>query len=311
MYPSHRLYCVLLIAASQACVADSPSTPEPPSTGGQGAIDDTGQPEGDAGQTTTDGAGEGESGNSTAGHGDRDDTGSDGGSSTPTTGGVSSDGTEDGSDEGAASSAPVILSLLTNTDEMLLDTNLIISAVITDPDGVDDVIGGQLTSADGAQAFGSFQTADSEGAYQLTLTWSQLDEVETIDFIGGHTWTFVAEFYDQAGSSTAAELEVTSPCQAGCAGYCALGECHPLFNPCGEGQRCFAVGGEAGMVIRECVASPAGDDALGEFCQEHEDCQGDMLCSYLVVGEGYRCSAPCPETEGSACGWTYSSEACE
>jgi hypothetical protein len=42
------------------------------------------------------------------------------------------------------------------------------TAVLTDPDGIDDLIGGSLTNADGSIQYGAFVTSGQEGSYSLT-----------------------------------------------------------------------------------------------------------------------------------------------
>ena len=47
----------------------------------------------------------------------------------------------------------------------------------SDPDGIDDLIGGTLNDAATGRAYGSVATAASEGSYSLTLTWADLNSV--------------------------------------------------------------------------------------------------------------------------------------
>src|SRR5262245_32614596 len=81
-------------------------------------------------------------------------------------------------------SAPRILSLSSNLQIMHPADTLIVTAVVTDPDGIDDVIGGQLRDASGA-TYGAFQTSAAEGAYGMSLTWAALNAVAPIDFPAG------------------------------------------------------------------------------------------------------------------------------
>ena len=79
---------------------------------------------------------------------------------------------------------------------MLPGTKLIISAVVTDPDGIEDLIGGQLLAPSG-QAYGSFASSSQEGAYSITLTWQDLNAVEKMiaDPVGSRA--LIAKFFDQ------------------------------------------------------------------------------------------------------------------
>lgn len=76
----------------------------------------------------------------------------------------------------------------------------IFTAVLTDPDGVDDIVGGTLSNESGAIGYGPFVAAGQAGTYSITLAWDAVHLAEAIEFEAMElTRVFQAEFYDQAG----------------------------------------------------------------------------------------------------------------
>ncbi len=137
---------------------------------------------------------------------------------TPTGGAGATGGT------GGDANAPVFLSLTTNTTVLGNRDTLTFSAVLTDPDGVEDLIGGSLKTPDGAASYGTFATSASEGAYSMSLSWSEINLVQPINASPvGIDRTFRAEFYDVAGNMVWQDVNVTLRCEFGdsaCDGRC-------------------------------------------------------------------------------------------
>lgn len=116
---------------------------------------------------------------------------------------------------GTAPGGPTFLSFSANT--MLLEYNetLIFSAVLTDPDGIDDLIGGTLVDAGSGATYGSFQTSAAEGSYSLSVSWDQIDTVITIEAPPtGIERAFRAEFFDQGGNKATGDITVTLRCSS-------------------------------------------------------------------------------------------------
>ncbi|MEZ4460728.1 MAG: hypothetical protein R3E66_13565 [bacterium] len=85
--------------------------------------------------------------------------------------------------EALPADGPRIIDLSINTTTATPSTTrLTISAIVTDPDGTGDLIGGTLKSPGGA-TYGAFQSSAAEGSYQLMVTWSQLNAVQPIVFL--------------------------------------------------------------------------------------------------------------------------------
>jgi hypothetical protein len=158
--------------------------------------------------------------------------------------------------EGTSTSAPRILSFTSNVTRLTENQGVVFSAIVTDPDGVGDVIGGQLRSPSGG-TYGTFATAAEEGAYSLSIGWSSIHQLEAINAgPGGTSRVFRAEFFDVAGHTVQQDITISLGCTEGtssiCDGQCQATEsdrfncgscghiCGPSFLPWNEGQGvCF------------------------------------------------------------------------
>jgi hypothetical protein len=119
---------------------------------------------------------------------------------------------------------------------------LIVTAVVTHPQGIAQIIGGTLTDPSGA-SYGAFMVSTTSGSYSITLTWSAIELVQDITTgPAGEPRMFVATFYDQAGHSTAKSFTIQLTCGAAMYGACN-GTCTSLqgLNNCGScGRTCTA-----------------------------------------------------------------------
>lgn len=123
-------------------------------------------------------------------------------------------------------SAPVILSYTANNKTMDPTRTLILTAVVTDPDGIDDLIGGSVSDPVSAGSYGAFVTSAAEGSYSITISWQQIREVRELDTpMGGEDRAFRAVFYDQAGHKVEADITIHMECDSNgtwalCGGAC-------------------------------------------------------------------------------------------
>jgi len=136
----------------------------------------------------------------------------------------------DGGEGGEGESDPVapqFLQFSTNINSVTNTSTVIFSAVLTDPDGVDDIIGGSLVNTSNGASYGSFQTSAAEGSYQMTLTWSAINEVKTIDFATTAQRGFRARFFDVGGHLVEQTINLTLTCNGdpACDGDCGAARC--------------------------------------------------------------------------------------
>jgi len=161
-------------------------------------------------------------------------------------------------------SAPRFLSLGTNVSQLGPGGMITFSGVLTDPDGIDDLIGGTLLNADGTITYGAFATSGQEGAYSLTLSWEQINTSEPLTFVGSATRSFTSRFFDAAGHEVSQAREVRFVCNTG-TGACA-GTCYDLQNDEAHCGNCSTACNGASNVCQggscRCIA-----ETDAEYCQ--------------------------------------------
>lgn len=209
---------------------------------------------------------------------------------------------------------PQFLDFGTNVDTLYEGESLTFTAVLTDPDGVDDVIGGSLKDANGA-SYGAFVTSGQEGSYEVTVDWWAINQVGEIDFAYGAAMSrgFIAEFYDADGHVSSKETTIKLTCDGGlqgCGGICFDtmnddANCGACDNHCagdlcvwdafcqqgqcvGEQQDCSELDGECATGVCEpstgnCVVDPAPDNSS---CDDGDECTADEFCSSGECGGG-------------------------
>jgi hypothetical protein len=145
----------------------------------------------------------------------------------------------DGGSTSSDPAAPRILALDANVGELHEVDSLVVTAVVTDPDGIDDLIGGTLLDPESGATYGAFATSAAEGAYSITLTWGEVDQVRGIDApSSGVSRSFRARFFDVAGHTVEDDVDVVLRCEntdlSACGGDCVdlltsphhCGACH-------------------------------------------------------------------------------------
>lgn len=209
-----------------------------------------------------------------------------------------------GGDTGSSSSTGGALQILMFTRNVAQITDALNSdtvtfiAVVTDTAGLDTLAGGSLTD-DTSATYGAFGTGGAQnGTYQVSLTWSQINQVRTIDFNPpGATRTFTATFFDNAGHRASASVSLMLTCGAlseACTGKCTdfteQGTCGACMStPCSNEMGCASDG--SGQCITgsfSTCASKGTATSCAEFCknmgkrcstacgvagEEHYDCQ--------------------------------------
>lgn len=153
--------------------------------------------------------------------------------------------------------APRILSLSSNISTMNETQSLIVTAVVTDPNGVDDLIGGTLDDPSSDATYGAFTTSAAEGSYSLTLSWGAINTVNPLTTTPGGTGrSFRVRFYDVAGSIVSDTFTITMKCAAN--GYSACdGTCVDLQT---DKANC----GACGAISRGGLACRSGDSVCAD-----------------------------------------------
>lgn len=208
--------------------------------------------------------------------------------------------------------APVFLDFSVSSTVLTDVSEVLFTAVLTDPDGVDDIVGGVLKDLSGA-SYGAFATAASEGAYEVRVDWEMVNSSEEISGVAEtDSRTFLAEFFDQAGHRVSREVTLDLVCDDDISRPCYDGECRPLVtvDDCGAcGRQCLLEDGPevlgtwmSGAEYSHDLSCDTGECAF-EVSFTHPQYTCDDVCgdlhtclaaSYYQSGSTY--SKPCGET---------------
>ena len=202
---------------------------------------------------------------------DAGDTGPTSGSPTPTS---------DDATTTPVEGAPVILSLQTNVPKITAGESVTFTAVLTDPDGVDDIVGGTLSDTTGNIGYGPFVAAGQPGTYSITVSWDAMQQAEPIEFENADLMrVFRAEFYDQAAHKVHQDTSLALTCATGsaCGGVCTdlmtddmhCGACSGVCKDgCSAGQ-CIPAWGECIVMSSGFETCDAYCASVGEACVEN------------------------------------------
>jgi hypothetical protein len=191
---------------------------------------------------------------------------------------------------GAMNSPPVFLSFGTSLTSITEGQTVNFTAVLTDLDGINDVIGGTLVDQFGG-TYGAFVTSAQEGAYQLDVTWAQVNQMMAVDLAYGATGqrSFTATFFDQGGNSVQKAVALTLTCKghAACAGTCV--------DTMADAQNCSTCGN----------VCPGGGGCAQGKCGALTAClpKGALTtCTAYCLAHGQTCLTACPGSGGTLVG---------
>lgn len=174
------------------------------------------------------------------------------------------------SDTTPVEGAPVIVSLQTNVTKITAGESVLFTAVLTDPDGLDDIAGGTLSDQSGMIGFGPFVAAGQEGTFSISLSWDAVHQADPIEFEGMDlVRVFRAEFYDQAANKVSQDVNLMLTCAEGsaCDGVCT--DITTDTNHCGGcGAACEGgcQGGKCAPKWYECIVENDGFSACDQYC---------------------------------------------
>ncbi|MDX2092174.1 MAG: hypothetical protein SFX73_30190 [Kofleriaceae bacterium] len=180
----------------------------------------------------------------------------------------------DGGQPGEEPDGPQLLSFGANTATLTeqRQSKLVLSAVLTDPEGVDDIVGGTLIDPVSSATYGTFATGAQEGAYSLELTWDAFNSVQPIDTTEAQPTTkrtVEARFFDQAGHKASRSIDVTLACAESSNGeFSVNGNCAKLLTPsgCGGDYGCSVDIGHDGILTGTQACNTARTGAVCREC---------------------------------------------
>jgi hypothetical protein len=182
----------------------------------------------------------------------------------------------------AAGAAPRFITFDTNVRRITDGESVRFTAVVTDPDGIDDLIGGTLRDPVSGSTYGSFSTSAAEGSYQIELSWADIHFVRPIDLVDTEPRIFEAQFFDTAANLVSREMSIELYCDGGDAGAACEGSCTRIDNTsrcgscelsCGAANVCEPDAASFSCVCEEEFALCGGecldryaDDSCGDAC---------------------------------------------
>ncbi len=199
----------------------------------------------------------------------------------------SAPGSMDDAPPAVGSRAPTIVSLTTNVDRLDEAGTLIVTAIVTDPDGINDVIGGTLEDPVTGRSYGAFATSAMEGAYQIDITWTGINAVQAIEAPpAGVTRMLRATFFDVAAHAASGAITITLDCamssDSACSGSCVDLEVSAKHcGACGN-----AVPDDADCVSGAPVCSSEHARVCGGECRDYEDVDHCGTCGHVCPSVG-------------------------
>jgi hypothetical protein len=154
---------------------------------------------------------------------------------------------------------PEILSFSSNLSNLTEFETAVLSAVVTDPDGVADLIGGVLLDPVSDTTYATF-SATGSGTFTIAVGWGSLNPVRPIDVDVSASRVVRARFFDQAGHESFADLTLTLRCSdddVACDGQCGAERC---------GGACLS---------REDLRNNDNCGSCGNQCEQNAFCEFD------------------------------------
>lgn len=201
----------------------------------------------------------------------------------------------------SADGAPFIISFSTNVSQITEGESVIFTAIVSDPDGLDDIAGGSLFTEDGAFSYGPFVAAGQEGTYSITVSWGQIDQVATIAFEDLQIErVFRVEFFDKEGHVAAKNTSITLHCDGGgaCDGSCKDFQSDGV-NCGGCGKTCSSGCADAMCLpaLGECIDSESGFSTCDAYCQTNGGKCVEAGCDGATI-VGFNGTVLCMTDEG-------------
>lgn len=174
--------------------------------------------------------------------------------------------------------APDILELSATPMTLTNASSVVLNAVVTDPDGPEDIAAGRVLEASTSAVLGTFASSGG-GAYSFELQWNTLSNAIDLTFEGQQNVVLTIEFIDAANERSTRSLSLQAACDEGgpaCGGTCGEtfcdGICEELSTFDSDPNNCGGCGivCEGGVCEESaCVDIPKIDGA----CTTVGDCE--------------------------------------
>lgn len=204
----------------------------------------------------------------------------------------------------AADGGPVFLSFSTNVGKITEGESVTFTALLTDPDGVDDIVGGSLLNENETVDFGPLIAAGQPGTYSISLSWAQIDQSDPIIFENAESTRMLrARFFDQEGHKAVKEAEIVLFCDGGssCDGACTNLDIDDAN--CGTcGHTCASMDCKDGGCAPSwsmCFAAADGFSTCTEICQSISNECAEAQCGSGGTVQYYVDMIDCMSSSGA------------
>lgn len=193
---------------------------------------------------------------------------------------------------------PRVQSFTASLSTLSDDDSATLTVVVSDPDGVEDIVGALLIEPISGSTLGTLSTAGAPGTFTATVSWSTWREVAPIEFVRGTVQRFIrVQFSDVDAHEVTSTLAFTMTCgnASACDSQCGQVRC------AAEGNSCFSTGGNPISDAQLCNFCNAGCQACTTGCacfDESPRCSGGSDCIVSVNGEGVATQMQCTANAG-------------
>ncbi len=215
-------------------------------------------------------------------------------------------------DTGMDADAPMITNFFADRQTLEPGASISFTATVSHPGGLSEIVGGTLEHNGTGSTYAAFeQTAG--GTFTVSTSWEALHATTPISGPRDGAWTVEAVFFDNAGASASATLDLMLQCEGidvcggGCVDWTLDGtNCGGCGTVCGAGSACNAsecapVGLSPCFRPDEMTCAEACGE-LGQVCVEN-GCNG---ATYAWFANLDGCLAQSdPELAPGACGLPY------
>jgi hypothetical protein len=160
------------------------------------------------------------------------------------------------------------------------------TALLRHPNGLEQLVGGRLTSPDGAITYGFFERT-AAGTFRVAISWEQLHARLPINFSATAERTLEAVFLDNDGASISARIVLGLMCggRVACDGRCV--DVNTDSKNCGQcGRTCTLATGQGGCAkgkcfsLGDCFTNGSFENVrtCADYCTSHKQACADHAC---------------------------------
>lgn len=182
---------------------------------------------------------------------------------------------------------PRIQSIAISSNTLTDSETATLTVVVTDPDGVEDIVGPLLIEPISSTTLGTL-TSSGAGTFTATVSWNTWSSVDPVEFSGaaGDVRFVRVQFSDVAGHRVTSTERIQVVCDGGlpaCDGRCGAVRCAGQDNTCldTEGSP-ISADGLCGICGQGCSSCASGCTCFNES----PSCTGGADCLFTINNEG-------------------------